>query len=80
MSHADVRSDTASADDPNEISFAKGEILEILDKNGKWWQARKQDGMVGSTYLCLFSSERRSTHSPHQLHRQITSRSSEAIV
>ena len=42
--------DTASPDDPNEISFAKGEVLEILDKNGKWWQARKQDGTVGSAY------------------------------
>lgn len=30
--------DTASTDDPNEISFAKGDILEILDK--KWWQAQ----------------------------------------
>ncbi|KAH9944010.1 uncharacterized protein BXZ73DRAFT_39178 [Epithele typhae] len=39
---------TASVDDPNEITFAKGEILEILDKNGKWWQARKTDGTVGS--------------------------------
>ena len=40
--------DTASPDDPNEISFAKGELLDILDKNGKWWQARKADGTVGS--------------------------------
>jgi hypothetical protein len=41
--------DTASTDDPNEISFAKGEIMDIIDKNGKWWQARKEDGMLGST-------------------------------
>lgn len=40
--------DKANAEDPNEISFDKSEILEILDKQGKWWQAKKADGTVGS--------------------------------
>jgi len=47
---------TGSADDPNEITFAKGEILDILDKQGKWWQAKRSDGSVGiapSNYLQL---------------------------
>lgn len=34
----------ASQDDPTEISFAKGEVLDIVDNSGKWWQARKQNG------------------------------------
>ncbi|GAA5884695.1 hypothetical protein JCM6882_005356 [Rhodosporidiobolus microsporus] len=38
---------SASPDDPNEISFAKGEVLDILDNSGKWWQARKSDGTRG---------------------------------
>ena len=42
--------DTGSADDPNEISFAKRELLDILDKQGKWWHAKKSDGAVGSEY------------------------------
>ena len=49
----DFFSDSASPDDPSEISFTKGEILDIVDKQGKWWQARKADGALGSAY-CLF--------------------------
>ena len=47
--------DTASPDDPNEISFTKNEIMDIVDKQGKWWHARKADGTVGSAYFCLVS-------------------------
>lgn len=45
--------DTASPDDPNEISFIKGEVLDIIDKQGKWWQAKKGDGSIGSEYFIL---------------------------
>ncbi|GHJ90121.1 hypothetical protein NliqN6_6523 [Naganishia liquefaciens] len=49
---------TASPDDPNEVSFAKGEILDIMDASGKWWQCRNQNGQVGicpSNYVQLLS-------------------------
>lgn len=39
---------TASPDDPNEVSFSKGEILEITDASGKWWQCRTVGGDSGS--------------------------------
>ncbi|KAG2230506.1 hypothetical protein INT48_009881, partial [Thamnidium elegans] len=45
-----------SPDDPNELSFSKNEVLDILDKRGNWWQARKRDGTTGivpSNYVSL---------------------------
>jgi len=47
---------TASVDDPNELSFGKGEMMDIVDNQGKWWQARKADGSIGivpSNYMKL---------------------------
>ncbi|KAG6845058.1 hypothetical protein H0H87_001120 [Tephrocybe sp. NHM501043] len=46
----------AQVTDPNELSFNKGEVLEISDKSGKWWEAKKSDGAIGivpSNYLRL---------------------------
>ncbi|KAJ7453375.1 hypothetical protein FB451DRAFT_1100213 [Mycena latifolia] len=45
-----------SPEDPNELTFAKGEILEIEDQEGKWWHAKKADGTLGivpSNYLVV---------------------------
>ncbi|KAJ7816910.1 hypothetical protein B0H14DRAFT_2602294 [Mycena olivaceomarginata] len=50
---------TADAADPNEISFHKGEVLEIAHKRGRWWLARKANGTTGvapSTFLEIISS------------------------
>ena len=38
---------TGNSDVPDEISFSKDEIIDIIDKTGKWWQVRKEDGTLG---------------------------------
>ncbi len=45
---------SASPDDPNEVSFGKGEIIEIIDSSGKWWQCKTSAGQVGSECLEQF--------------------------
>ncbi|ORY93198.1 hypothetical protein BCR43DRAFT_517459 [Syncephalastrum racemosum] len=37
----------ANPDDPNELSFNKGETMHIHERKGSWWQARKSNGTVG---------------------------------
>lgn len=47
---------SASPDDPNEVSFMKGEMLDVVDATGKWFQVRTPAGVTGiapSNYLVL---------------------------
>lgn len=51
--------DVANKEDPNELSFSKGEVLYVHEKKGSWWQAKKSTGAVGmipSNYVSLHKS------------------------
>lgn len=38
---------SANKEDPNELSFSKGELLHVHEKRGSWWQAKKANGTIG---------------------------------
>jgi len=44
----------ASPDDPNEVSFGKGDILDVIDNTGKWFQVRTPTGHTGVSLCCDF--------------------------
>ncbi|KAJ7875376.1 hypothetical protein B0H14DRAFT_64004 [Mycena olivaceomarginata] len=46
---------SAAPDDPNEISFHQGDIVDLCEKQSPdWWQVRKADGSVGiAPSICL---------------------------
>ncbi|KAG0177072.1 hypothetical protein DFQ29_005293 [Apophysomyces sp. BC1021] len=61
----------ANAQDPNELSFTKGETLFVRNKIGSWWQARRSDGAVGmipSNYVKLNVNEQEHHHRFHVPH------------
>ena len=47
---------TANPEDPNELSFNKGDAFIVMDNKGKWWHVRHEDGRSGiapSNYMQL---------------------------
>ena len=48
--------DAGNPDYWDELSFSKGEILDILNRSGDWWQAVKADGTHGCMSYLLTNS------------------------
>ena len=46
--------DIASGDDSSQLSFTKGDILDILNDFGEWWHAKRPDGISGSTSIGIY--------------------------
>ena len=53
----------ASPDDANELSFKKGDIFDIKDSSGKWWEVEAADGSTGiipSNFVLRYQEVRKS--------------------
>jgi len=53
----------ASPDDPNELSFKKGDIFDIIDSSAKWWEVEAMDGSTGivpSNFVARYQRVRKS--------------------
>jgi len=53
---------SASPDDPNEVSFAKGDTLEVMDNTGKWFQVRTPSGQTGVSPMKTTLADTRLPH------------------
>ena len=41
-------------DQPEELSFSKGDTFDVLDNSARWWEVRKSDGTTGTALAnCL---------------------------
>jgi SHO1 osmosensor len=58
---------SASPDDPNEVSFAKGDMLDVIDGTGKWFQVRAPNGQTGVSLFLYLSSMALMADCPIQL-------------
>ena len=57
----------ANDNDPNEISFSKGDLLYVSDISQRWWSVKDENdnqGIAPMSYLCLLGSNTAASTAP----------------